>query len=523
MTSLKHLPGWLDSRSSGVLLHVTSLPGDFGIGNLGKSSFEFIDFLNVSGFRFWQICPVGPTGYGDSPYQVFSSSAGNPYLIDWHALIDLKMISLDDLDSLQSNPDHDVNYGHLYEHFYSAASIAFSNFVQNGESIESKYGKFDLFIEENRCWLEPYCCHQSLKKSSLNKPWWEWDKNVRKFSASILKSLSSAQLETYKLHLFLQYIFFSQWKELRNYAHEKEVQILGDLPIYVAPDSSDVWEKPELFQVDTNGAGFSHVAGVPPDYFNEDGQYWGNPLYDWSAHKADGYQWWIKRLESQLSLFDVVRIDHFRGFHDYWSIPADTSDAKAGKWENGPGIDFWNVVAKYFPTLPFLAEDLGLITEGVRSLRESAGLPGMAVLQFAFDGDPENLYLPHNLSPDLVLYTGTHDNDTTCGWYHSTDEEIRGNFRSYFNIPGDFPSWDMLRMAYRTTAQLVIIPMQDLLSLGSEARLNEPGHSFGNWTWRMSPWQLKNISAECSTYLRNQAEISGRLAKKSVASIAKSS
>lgn len=513
------LPSWLESRCTGVLLHPTSLPGEFGIGNLGRSSRQFIDFLHDAGFVFWQICPVGPTGYGDSPYQVFSSSAGNPYLIDWQSLVEIGILNLDDLTPLKSHSDASINYGHLYDHFYSVAQVAYSNFVHNRNSVEERYGIFDNFVEENKNWLIPYCSYQALKKSSGNNPWWKWDDKIRKYSPSILDSFSTVQLETYNLHSFLQYLFFNQWKELRAYSHSKGLKILGDLPIYVAPDSADVWERPELFNVDSKIGEFSHVAGVPPDYFNADGQYWGNPLYNWSAHQEEGYEWWIRRLESQLRLFDVVRIDHFRGFHDYWSIPANTSDAKTGEWKDGPGLDFWNVVTKHFPSLPFLAEDLGLITEGVRTLRRSVGLPGMAVLQFAFDGDAENLYLPHNLTPDLVLYTGTHDNDTTCGWYESCAEEVRGNFRTYFNIPGDFPSWDMLRMAYRTTAQLVIVPMQDLLSLGSDARLNEPGHPFGNWAWRMTSWELQNVSGECAQYLRNQAEISGRLEKKKVASL----
>ena len=511
------LPSWIKSRSSGVLLHMTSLPGEFGIGNLGQASRDFIDFLHHSGFRFWQICPVGPTGYGDSPYQVFSSAAGNPYLIDWQALIDTGIIIREDLSELISNPDQTINYGHLHEHFYKVAQIAYSNFKQEPHCIEEKYGELSTFVDENNFWLKPYCSYQAIKNSSLGKPWWEWDKKYRNYG-DYTEIFSDIQWTSFHLHTFLQYLFFAQWKEMRAYAYSKGIQILGDLPIYVAPDSADVWERRELFLVDPDEGKFSHVAGVPPDYFNADGQYWGNPLYDWNAHQDEGYEWWMQRLQSQLRLFDVVRIDHFRGFHDYWSIPTSTKDARKGEWQDGPGLDFWKVVAKRFPALPFLAEDLGLITEGVRNLRREASLPGMAVLQFAFDGDAENLYLPHNLSPDLVLYTGTHDNDTTCGWYQSSDEEIRGNFRTYFNIPGDFPSWDMLRMAYRTIARLVIIPMQDILSLGSEARLNEPGHPFGNWTWRMTPWQLQNVSQECSHYLRNQAEVCGRIENIKVAS-----
>lgn len=511
MSICERLPSWLRSRSCGVLLHVTSLPGKYGIGNLGLSSREFVNFLQDAGFLFWQTCPVGPTGYGDSPYQVFSSSAGNPYLIDWQPLLELAVIDEGTLVPLISHPENEINYGELYSKFFEVAKQAHINFEKNKKPIEDKYGKIKDFFDANEDWLNPYCSYQTLKKEFKNRPWWQWQGDDISYRVNLKEQFSSDQLNTFNLHAFLQFIFFSQWKELRTYANEKGIQIIGDLPIYVAPDSSDVWERPELFQIDPKTRQFSHVAGVPPDYFNSDGQYWGNPLYNWEAHKADHYEWWMRRLESQLKFFDVVRIDHFRGFHDYWSIPVETSDAKLGNWKEGPGVDFWDVAQKRFPTLPFLAEDLGLITNGVRKLRHVAGLPGMAVLQFAFDGDPENLYLPHNLTPDLVLYTGTHDNDTTCGWYHSCEEEVRGNFRTYFNIPGDFPSWDMLRMAYRTTAQLVITPMQDLLSLGSEARLNEPGYPFGNWTWRMKPWELAKVATECTHYLRDQAKVCGRM------------
>ena len=508
---LVELPTWLKDRSSGIFLHATSLPGRFGIGNIGESARKFTDFLAKSGFGFWQTCPVGPTGYGDSPYQVFSSSAGNPYLIDWQQLIEIELINETELAVLISDSHDDIDYGHLYENYSLIAEKAYLNFDKNRNSLEDRYGSFSDFKELNMGWLNPYCCYQVYKKESNNKPWWKWQKDIRTYNSAMHSGFSESQLITFDIHAFLQFIFFSQWNELRSYANLNGIKIIGDLPIYVAPDSADVWERPELFQLDEELGNFTHVAGVPPDYFNEDGQFWGNPLYDWEVHREDGYKWWMDRLDSQLRLFDVVRIDHFRGFHNYWSIPVSQKDAKLGNWKTGPGLDFWKLAKKRFPTLPFLAEDLGLITDGVRKLRCSAGLPGMAVLQFAFDGDPENLYLPHNLNHDLVLYTGTHDNDTTCGWYHSTLEEVRGNFRTYFNIPAEFPSWDMLRMAYRTTAKLVVIPMQDLLSLGSEARLNEPGAPFGNWTWRMSSWELDRVSNECSDYIKGQAEICGRL------------
>ena len=313
-----------------------------------------------------------------------------------------------------------------------------------------------------------------------------------------------ALVDELNLHYFLQYLFFGQWKALRSYASSRKISILGDLPIYVAPDCADVWQRPNLFQLDITTELPTAVAGVPPDYFNPAGQLWGNPLYDWAVHKDEDYAWWLKRLAAQNDLFDVTRIDHFRGFHDYWSIPAGHEDACNGVWESGPGVQFFKTVREHFPTLPFLAEDLGLLNEGVHALRKATNLPGMAVLQFAFDGDPANLYLPHNLSKDLVLYTGTHDNDTSRGWYESSDEEVRGNFRSYFSVSGEDAPWDLLRAAYRTVSNLVVIPMQDVLSLGSEARLNRPGYAFGNWSWRMTGEQLTALSGETATYLRSK-------------------
>ncbi len=514
---MNSLPSWIQSRSSGVLLHLTSLPGKYGVGNIGFYSRQFIDFLKDSGFLFWQTCPLGPTGYGDSPYQVFSSFAGNPYLIDWDPLLELNLIEENDLVPLLSEPGSIIDYGNLYNHFFVIAAKAYTNFKNSKKICEDRYGSFLQFVDKNESWIYPYCSYQTLKQDFDDLPWWEWKQEFRQYNTDLVSSFSESQMGVFNLHAFLQYIFYSQWSELRSYANQKNIKIVGDLPIYVAPDSADTWQNPSLFEINPESGQFSHVAGVPPDYFNEDGQYWGNPLYDWIEHKKDGYDWWKQRLHAQLVLFDIVRIDHFRGFHDFWSIPVETQNAKLGEWKLGPGKEFWDAIKIEFPTLPFLAEDLGLITDEVRALRVSAGLPGMAVLQFAFDGDPENLYLPHNLTPDLVLYTGTHDNDTTCGWYHSSDEETQGNFRTYFNIPGEQPSWDMLRMAYRTTAQLVVIPVQDLLSLGSDARLNEPGHPFGNWVWRLSPWQLDQLIDNCSKYLKDQAKLSGRLPNKVVA------
>ncbi len=499
----------LKQRKAGSLLHLSSLPSETGIGNLGDSAYSFVDFLAKSGNSFWQLCPVGPTGFGDSPYQVFSSSAGNSYFIDWEPLVEKKLIRGNDLQPLYDLPRSEVDYGKLYSAFLPAAKFVSENFFKDLSSLESSYGCFRDFTNRNKSWLEPYCLFQTLKNHYNQDPWWNWPEE----HTSLLEDFK--ECENYRMHQFLQYVFRGQWKKLKDFAAKRRVSLIGDLPIYCAPDSAEVWHSPHLFQVDPHHSFFENVAGVPPDYFNEDGQYWGNPLYDWPIHQADEFSWWMDRLKIQLELFDLVRIDHFRGFNDYWSIPAKEQSAKAGKWIQGPGIKFWQTAQKAFPSLPFLAEDLGLITDQVRKLREQAGLMGMAVLQFAFDGDPGNLYLPHNLTSSLALYTGTHDNDTTNGWYESSSAEIKDNFRSYLNAPGHEPSWEMLRTAYRTVSPLVISPVQDYLGLGSEARLNQPGVPQGNWKWRLSYDQLGHLSSSCSSYLREQLKITGRLPARS--------
>ena len=504
----KQLPQWFATRGAGCLLHMTSLPSYFGIGNLGKQAYEFLDFLKASGFTSWQTCPVGPTGFGDSPYQVFSSSAGNPYLIDWEPLMTAGLIENHELEPLYQLPRDFVDYGLLYERFFLWLVSLIPVFA-NPKILSERYGSYAGFLERNRSWLSSYAMFHCYKKQFCTLPWWDWPKGHRDAFPI------SPDDSEYDFQVFLQYLFRGQWKKLRSYANSLGISLIGDLPIYAAPDSSEVWSEPTLFQIDEQRGEFTQVAGVPPDYFNADGQFWGNPLYDWEVHRQNDFCWWMNRLSGQLELFDVIRIDHFRGFHDYWSIPNDSQDAKLGTWKKGPGLKFWKVAEKRFPDMPFLAEDLGLISEEVRNLRDSAGLPGMAVLQFAFDGNTENLYLPHNLKESLVLYTGTHDNDTTLGWYESSTEEIRGNFRNYLNVSGDAPSWDLLRFAYRTISPLVVVPAQDLLSLGSEARLNEPGYAMGNWKWRLTEVQLANLFRESSAYLRLQAEITGRLPRSS--------
>lgn len=511
----KELPNWLSKRGAGVLLHPTCLPGGYGIGSMGDSAFEWIDFLSNAGFSFWQMCPVGPTGFGDSPYQVFSSSAGNPYLIDLDQLICKGYLDKSDLSSIDRFPSNHVDYGALHASFFPVLQIAFQNFIKNPEDLENCYGSMGLFKEKHASWLEPFAKYQAYKTKNKFNPWWKWESNdIDSMDNPIKESL----LEEFEFQIFLQYLFRGQWRKIRDYAKSKEISLIGDLPIYVAPDSVDTWYNRKFFQINSKHQ-FKAVAGVPPDYFNKDGQLWGNPLYNWEALDADNYKWWIKRINDQLELFDVVRIDHFRAFHDYWSIPLGAPNAKFGKWEKGPGSKFWDKIKTQFPSLPFLAEDLGDISKGVRDLRTSVGLPGMAVLQFAFDGNPKNLYLPHNLSKDLVLYTGTHDNDTTYGWYNSTNEGIRSFFRSYLNVDGSTPGWDMLRFGYRSTSQLIVVLGQDLLSLGSEARFNTPGETQGNWSWRMTGEQFANLRTHSTYYLREQAMLANRLKENLVSNV----
>jgi len=504
---MTNLPSWLSKRSAGVLLHPSSLPYGHGIGCLGEAAYQWIDFLRDAGISFWQMCPVGPTGYGDSPYQVFSSSAGNPYFIDWAPLVEFGYIQQDSLFSLTKSEAHQVDFGSLYENFYPLMKLAFSNFKRDSKPLVDRYGDLGQFKSKNASWLEPYATFQSLKSKNKLKPWWEWP--AEDINAS--NDPSSAGNE-FEFHCFLQFLFRSQWDELHQYSKSKKISLIGDLPIYVAPDSVDIWRNKELFQINELNE-FTSIAGVPPDYFNEKGQLWGNPLYNWERNKEDDYKWWIQRIRDQLDLFEVIRIDHFRAFHDYWSIPKGSEDAVNGRWEIGPGIDFWKQVRMHFPDLPFLAEDLGDINKQVRQLRDSIGLPGMAVLQFAFDGNPKNLYLPHNLMRDVVLYTGTHDNDTSLGWYETADESSKSFFRSYLNIDGSTPGWDMLRHAYRSVSQLVITPAQDLLSLGTDARFNKPGEASGNWNWRMTEAQFHHLRHHSTRYLREQAILAGRLSK----------
>jgi 4-alpha-glucanotransferase len=506
---------WLDSRSAGVLLHPTAIAGDQGVGTFDENAVRFLDFLQAAGMKYWQLCPLGPTGYGDSPYQCFSAFAGNPYLIDLNALVSRGLLTTAEVASLASRDSDRVDYGALYERKWPLLAKAFARFKKSGAPSLGEDGEtFDAFRKSQASWLEAYVYFRALKDHHAGVAWWEWPAAVRTYAAAQKSPLRLQLAPAAEGHAFYQYLFFTQWRRLRAAASARGIAIIGDIPIFVAADSADVWAAPELFELDPATGRPIAVAGVPPDYFSEDGQLWGNPLYLWSRHAADDFAWWHARLQASFALYDVVRIDHFRGFDAYWRIPLPAATARKGTWIPGPGLAFFNSVSAAFPDAKIIAEDLGALTPSVVALREATGLPGMAILQFAFGGDADNLYLPHQLSPNSVIYPGTHDNDTSLGWYASTAEKERDHVRRYLRIDGREIPWDFIRTSYASVSRLAVLPMQDILSLGSAARFNSPGKPQGNWQWRYRGAQLDQLlSGGTAAYLRSLAELYGRTPK----------
>jgi len=499
---------WLQTRSSGLLLHPTSLPGSQGVGVLDESVDSLLRFLKAADIKNWQVCPLGPTGYGDSPYQCFSSFAGNPYLIDLLVLQRHGLLSDDDLAPLKTLPADKIDFGTLYVAKWPALFTAYENFQNT--NVELPYGDFLAFKNQQSAWLEPYAQFMALKDHFQGQPWWLWDKSVRFYKSARKSSLLKNTAMRANAYAFFQYLFFGQWQQVREKANALDITIIGDAPIFVARDSADVWANPELFQIDQKSGEPLAVAGVPPDYFSADGQLWGNPLYAWKTHAKDGYAWWIRRLQANFDLYDIVRIDHFRGFDTYWSVPVDAENAKSGHWENGPGLAFFEAVQSGLPECRLIAEDLGELSESVHVLRRATGLPGMSILQFAFGGENDNTYLPHNLTPNNIVYPGTHDNDTTLGWYADADENTQDHIRRYFRIDGCDINWDFVRAGYATVSNLAIFPLQDLLGLGSDCRLNTPGLPAGNWQWRYSADELESLHRESSNFLSELGDLYGR-------------
>ncbi len=499
---------WLQTRGAGVLLHPTSLPGEQGCGVFDQHAIRFLDFLKAAGVKYWQVCPLGPTGYGDSPYQCFSAFAGNPYLVDLAALLPFGLLTADDLRELATLPAGQTDYGALYRVKPRLLEKAYAQFKAGRCTLP--YGDFAAFCQTNAHWLDAYAYYRALKDHFNGLPWWDWPAAVRdchRAKKSPLRAQLAAAIESCQ---FAQYLFFGQWSLIRAAARERGVEIIGDLPIFVAGDSADAWGNPELFELNPKTLQPVAVAGVPPDYFSADGQLWGNPLYRWAAHQADGYAWWVARLRASFELCDIVRIDHFRGFDAYWRIVLPAKNARVGAWVPGPGLDLFRAFQQEMPGARIIAEDLGVLTDSVVKLREDSGLPGMLVLQFAWASDAGNAYLPHNAVPNSVIYSGTHDNDTTAGWYQTATEAERDYVRRYLRVSGQEVAWDFIRASYASAARLAVVPLQDLFGLDATARFNTPGRAEGNWQWRYRAAALEKLSGTTAKYLRELAQLYGR-------------
>ncbi|MCI0518879.1 MAG: 4-alpha-glucanotransferase [Chloroflexi bacterium] len=470
-------------RASGVILHPTSLPGEFGIGDLGVAARRWVDFLDRAGCAWWQVLPLGPTGYGDSPYQCFSAFAGNPYLISPEDMLQDGLLSQEEVKDHPRFPDERVDFGAVIPWKLALLDRAYHRFEEGAAA--ALRPAFEQFRQAEADWLEDFALFMALKEHHGGAPWVEWPAALRDRQPDALAALRAEMGSAVERQAFRQFLFFRQWSAIREYARERGIRLIGDIPIFVAHDSADVWVHRPLFYLDAEGQR-SVMAGVPPDYFSATGQLWGNPLYRWGIHREDSYAWWLGRLRAVLKLVDVVRLDHFRGFSGYWEVPGGAKTAQKGRWVKAPGADFFRAVAEALGDLPIIAEDLGVITPDVRALRDSNGLPGMKILQFAFGGEPTDPFLPHNYPVNCVTYTGTHDNDTARGWYERVGEDERSWCRRYLKSDGRDISWDMIRACWSSVAVFSIAPMQDLLSLGNDARMNYPGNPSGNWSWRLN-------------------------------------
>ena len=463
------------NRAAGIFLHPTSLPSRFGIGDFGESSRRWIDLLAASHQQLWQVCPLGPTGYGDSPYQCLCSFAGNTLLIAPTLLPDL--LTKDEIQDFPHLPDDAVDYGRVIPEKEKLFLKAYSRFRDTPE--------FTAFCEKQRPWLDDFALFAVIKARHEGRAWAGWDAPLRLRFPHALGKFQEAEKDTIRFHKFLQFIFYRQWAELHAYAKSKGVRIIGDMPYYVAGDSSDTWSSPHLFELDDQGNQL-RLGGVPPDYFSETGQLWGNPLYRWDIMRQDGFAWWIRRIGKALELVDFLRLDHFRGFDSYWAVPGGSANAVNGTWEDGPGEEFFTAVRKAIGEAALIAEDLGDITPRVEMLRRRTGLPGMKVLQFAFDGNPDNIYLPSNVNADSIMYSGTHDNDTSLGWFASLGSKERTFVSRYLGCTGHTFIERFLRLAYQSPSRFCIIPLQDILGLPGKDRMNTPGSESGNWRWRVA-------------------------------------
>ncbi|MEP6922819.1 MAG: 4-alpha-glucanotransferase [Pyrinomonadaceae bacterium] len=506
-------------RASGVLLHPTSLPGRFGIGDFGDEAYKFVDFLAESGQTYWQVLPLGQTGYGDSPYQCFSAFAGNLLLISPEKIVEDGFLSDDDLTNIPQFSAEKVDFGGVLDYKNALLKKAFAAFRENTD--HRIINLFHIFCGFNAAWLEDYALYRAIKLAHNQVSWQEWDAGLKlRDPQAITKARAELENEIFA-QKFYQFLFFKQWDALKAYANGKGVKIIGDVPIFIALDSCDVWCAPEQFKLNEDGSP-AVVAGVPPDYFSTTGQLWGNPIYNWDVMRDEGFRWWIERIRFTLKMVDIVRIDHFRGFAASWEVPGADATAERGAWVNVPGKELFGTLRSALGDLPILAEDLGVITPDVEDLRDSFGFPGMRILQFAWSGDSHNLDLPHNYIQNCCVYTGTHDNDTTVGWFQSEAgegstrapeqiEKERAFCLNYLHTTGAEIHWDFIRSVLASVANTAIVPMQDLLGLGNQARMNLPASNSGNWQWRLTD---SDFSREISGRLSQLTEMYGRVSSK---------
>ncbi|MFT5239736.1 MAG: 4-alpha-glucanotransferase [Candidatus Promineifilaceae bacterium] len=490
-----------NSRSSGILLHPTSLPGPEGIGTLGPEALEFVEFLHASGQGLWQTLPLGPTGFADSPYQCFSAFAGNPLIISLERLVEDGLLT--DRDVRPGKHANRVDYGTLIGEKRRRLARAYEAFESDAN--HEQRTAFDTFIERESEWLQDYALFAALKERYRQHPWWQWRRSAR--LRTHLEELRGDHHASIRAHAFCQYLFFSQWEMVKRCANAFGIRIIGDLPLYIAEDSADLWSDGPVFQVDEHRRP-THVAGVPPDFFVPTGQRWGNPVYDWSHARETEFAWWVRRLRANLKLYDVLRIDHFRGLEAYWSVDAKHATAEQGTWVNAPGEELLEVLQRELGMLPLIAEDLGDITEAVTHMRDTFNIPGMKVLQYAFENDGNNGYLPHHHDRNFVVYTGTHDNDTLTAWRDQLDADSRARVKCYVGSSVDESVWPLIRCAWTSVANMAIAPMQDVLGHGTESRMNLPGTTEGNWRWRCAP---DDFSESLSARLHELTAISGRL------------
>lgn len=501
-------------RASGILLHPTCLPGQFGIGDLGPTAFKFVDLLAEAKQSYWQVLPLGPTGYGDSPYSCFSAFAGNTLLISPEQLVKDGLLAADALDDHPRFAADKADFGGVYEWKNKILPVAYQNFRKAADKGLGE--EFDTFCGENSWWLDDYAAYRAIKFSQDQKPWYEWPQPLKLCEAGALAAINDQLVEAIDAQKFYQFLFFRQWLALKSYANERGVKIIGDIPIFLALDSADVWCNQSEFKLNKDGSP-TVVSGVPPDYFSSTGQLWGNPIYDWDAMKADGFRWWIARFAWTLKAVDIVRVDHFRGFAAAWEVPGGDPTAENGEWVNVPGEELFTSLENALGELPVLAEDLGVITPDVTELRDSFKIPGMRILQYGFGGDPKDHHLPHNYIRNCVAYTGTHDNDTVVGWWRERSKTTGGKDPStaterdfcmkYLDTDGTQIHWDFIRAVWASVADLAIVPLQDVLGLGNESRMNLPASTSGNWYWRFGEGA---VTPEIIERLRTLTHIYGR-------------